>query len=151
GIHGGLNGDKEATYIDVAPGGIAAQGARAPDADAATGESPDAVDADWVEHILFAFADRKLHTHSSGYHFVGGCLVDAAVIIGTIVDTRDMSARRYSLGAPGTAQICYDEPRIVQRSIRTVEVEKLAPFFGLLRIEMSRRIENCKAVLHQLA
>ena len=86
-------------HVDVAPGGIAAQGARAPDADAAAGEGADAVDADRVELSCSPLVTGVAALERAAHDLVGGRLVHAALVVAAGVDAGHVAARRHRASA----------------------------------------------------
>src|SRR2546421_7543289 len=63
---------EEPPDIDISPGGVAGQRARAPDPDTATGEGTDHVDALRIEQVVLALGDLQLERNRAADHFIGG-------------------------------------------------------------------------------
>src|SRR5512143_1346523 len=88
-----LDHDEQAAHVDVAPRRVARQRTGTPDADAAVHE-PDGVDALRVQQVLLTLADVVLEAERTTNDLVCRRLVDAALAVGTRVDTRDVARRR---------------------------------------------------------
>src|SRR2546430_14697367 len=78
---------EEPPDIDISPGGVAGQRARAPDPDTATGEGTDNVDALRIEQVVLALGDLQLERNRAADNFIGG---------GPVRYPRDVDARPVS-------------------------------------------------------
>src|SRR6185436_18476493 len=135
----------QAAHVDVAPRRIARERTGAPDADATVHE-PNGVDTLGVEQVLLTLADVVLEAERAAHDLVRRRLVDAALAVGTRVDTRDVARRRNEDVA--LVRVIDLDPREVVRAV--LRVARLRELVDATRDRLGR-IENREAVLARLA
>src|SRR5262249_37980313 len=107
---------KQPADVQVTPGWVSGERARAPHDAPATVELADAIDADRVELPMLTVHDRILHPERAAYHLVRRGLVDSVLLVTARPDARHMPARGH-IDRRLRERIGDLDPGIVQRAV----------------------------------
>src|SRR5207248_626462 len=148
---GALDVVEEPTDVDVQPGRIAGEGARAPDPDATAWEGANDVDPLRIQQVVLALGDLQLERDRAADDLIGRGLVHAAGVVAARPDAGHVAAWRNEIRLAGEGIENLD-PGPVEGGVLGV-IARLVdpPLADLLRVQPGRGIEDGDPVAHQLA